>query len=278
MILDHNWTFFSKIRLVLNTAVTPIQYVVNWPVEFVQNLDDNLTSHSSLLEENNSLKMQVLLLHAQIQTLTAIEQENTELRQLLSSAPKTTNRVIAAQVLAVDSDPYVEQIVLNRGIKDNLYVGQPVLDDQGIMGQVIDVGQLTSRVMLLSDPRSGIAVNVVRNGLRAIAVGSGNSEQLKLANIPVTSDVKVDDVLVSSGLDLRYPTGYPVGIVTSVDHDKGAPYLTITVKPNAHLNRSRLVLLMWIPHSDTSVAVKHQLDAMTTDSQQAQLNEGDNAS
>lgn len=280
MILDHNWAFFSKIRFVLNATVTPIQYVVNWPVEFVRNIGDNLTTHNSLLDENNSLKMQNLLLRAQIQTLTATEQQNKDLSQLLNSAPKTTNKIIAAEVLAVDSDAYVEQIILNRGIQDHLYVGQPVLDGQGIMGQVIDVGPLTSRVMLLSDTRSGIAVNVVRSGLRAIAVGTGNAEKLKLANIPVTSDIKADDILVSSGLDLRYPTGYPVGIITRVDHAKGEPYLTVTVKPSAQLNRSSLVLLMWMPESDTAKAIKQQLATITAESKEvhATINEEDNAS
>ncbi len=262
MLLDHKWVFFSKIRFVLNAAVTPIQYIVDLPVEFFGAIANNLTTSQNLVEDNASLKVQALLLRAQIQRLQATEKENNQLRALLGSTPKAGGRVLVAQVLAVDSDPSVQQIVLNRGAEKSISVGQPVLDAQGVMGQVIQVGPWTSRAMLLSDTRSGIPVSVLRNGLRAIAIGDGSSGLLQLINIPVTADLKLGDVLVSSGLGLRYPSGYPVGLVSQVIHKKGAPYLSVIVTPSAHLNRSRLVLLVWPQESNIATDAKKQLSLM----------------
>lgn len=275
MVLDHNWARFAKIRYVLNASVSPIEYVVDWPVELIGTVANNLTTHQDLIEENASLKMQLLLLQSQIQKLVAMEKENSQLRELLSSSSKAGGAVAVAQVLAVDSDPYVQQVVLNRGAQDKIAIGQPVLDAQGVMGQVIEVNPWTSRVMLLSDPRSGIAINVVRNGLRAIAVGNGNSEQLKLINMPKTTDIQVGDVLVSSGLDLRYPIGYPVGIVTKLNYQKGAQYLTVDVKPSAYLNRSRLVLVVLSEDSTIATTAKQQLADMKSAGEQLRVQGGE---
>lgn len=262
MVLDHEWLFFTKVRSVLNAVVSPIQYVVAWPVDLAQDIKSNFVSHSELIEDNTRLKMQVLLLQAQLQKSLAVDSENTQLRALLAASPKDVDKNMVGRVLAVDSDPYVDQVLLNRGTQDGIYVGQPALDAQGVLGQIIQVGPWTSRLMLLSDTRSGIAVNIARNGLRAIATGVGNHKDLQLINMPITSDVKEGDALVSSGLDMRYPVGYPVGTVTAVTHQKGAPYLDITVQPSANLNQSNLALLVWPQLNDTDKGVQQALTDM----------------
>lgn len=262
MVLSQRWLFFSKIRFVLDAVVTPIQYIVDWPFELMGTIASNLSAHNSLVEENASLKVQQLLLKSQLQKLSAIEKENNKIRALVASTPKSSTKVAVARVLAVASDPYAQEVVINSGSQQGIYAGQPVLDAQGVMGQVIQVGPWTSRVMLISDTRSGIPVNIMRNGIRAIAVGDGDHNRLRLINMPVTTDIKKGDELVSSGLGMRYPVGYPVGVVTNISHTKGAPYLDVLIKPMAYLNRSQLVLLIWSRKDKLSTVVKKQIRAM----------------
>jgi rod shape-determining protein MreC len=152
---------------------------------------------------------------------------------------------LVAQLLAVATDPFVKQVVLDKGHKDKVFVGQPVLDAYGVMGQVIQVGPLTSRVLLISDSHSGVPVQVARNGVRAIAVGDAYTGKLRLMNVQHTVDIRPGDVLITSGLGQNYPEGYPVGQVTHVSKDPGLQFVTIAVEPAAHLDRSRGVLLVW---------------------------------
>jgi len=233
ILLDHNWSYFIKVRRILNTFVSPIHFVVDLPIKLVKNLDENLMSHRSLMAENENLKLQQLMLQVQIQRLSMLEKENQELRDLVSAVPKTGQKILVAQVLSVGTEAFKQEIVINRGNQNGVYAGQAVLDSKGIMGQVIDVSEFTSRVMLLSDRRSGIPVMSLRSGFRGIAIGEGEGDRLELINIPMTADIKVADLLVSSGLDQHYPSAYPVGIVTAVIHKVGEPYLVVDVKSMA---------------------------------------------
>ena len=150
-----------------------------------------------------------------------------------------------AEILAVESDLFLQELVLDKGTRDGIYIGQTVLDAQGIMGQVIQANALTSRMLLITDTRSGVPIQIVRNGVRGIVVGNGRQGDLSLINLPVTTDVQVGDVLVSSSLGARYPAGYPVGTVSAVLHEPGERFATITVKPSAHVDRSQPVILVW---------------------------------
>jgi rod shape-determining protein MreC len=175
----------------------------------------------------------------------AIELENNELKALKRSSLQIRGKVLIAELLSVSSNPFLNQVLLNKGSHDNVFVGQPVLDANGVMGQVIQVDRLTSRVLLINDVHSGLSIQVARNGMRAIAVGDAYSGKLKLLNVPQTADVQVGDVLMTSGLGENYPAGYPVGQVVKVMKDPGLQFLTILVEPAAHLERSRGVLLIW---------------------------------
>jgi len=266
LIFDHRTIYFIKLRAVLSIAVTPLQYVVDWPIEFVDWLGSNFTTQQTLLAENASLRVQQLLLKARLQKLISLEKENNQLRALLASSPHVSNsRILVAQVLAVDADPFTHQIILDRGSKNGIYLGQPVLDATGVMGQVVQVSHYTSRVMLLSDSRSAIPIEVSRNGIRGIVTGGGVYGNLYLAHIPVTTDIQIGDKLVSSGLGLRYPIGYPVGIVVKIDHSRSQPFMDIEVHPSALLDRSRLVLLVWPAQQRLTQAVKKQLLQMHKD-------------
>lgn len=245
MVLNYQQPSFVQVRSFLTIPVLPIQYLVAAPTKIFEWTVDNFSSHRTLQDANNHLQIQVLLLQAQLQKLVALEQENNQLRAMLQSYPRTSDRVLVTELLSVDSDPFIHEVTLNQGERSGVYVGQPVLDATGVLGQVISVGPFTSRVLLLTDTRSAIPTQDNRNGIRGIIVGTGNPNYLQLAHIPVTTNIQVGDVFVTSGLDGHFPSGYPVGSVTSVIHNPGDEFASITITPSAQINRSQLVLLVW---------------------------------
>lgn len=246
MVLDRRVHYLASVHRVLSAVVAPIQYCVDVPIKLVTELGSSLSSRQTLLGENASLRVQQLLLQARLQKLTALEEENRQLRALLSSSKHLANRRTAvAQLLAVATDPLVSEVVLDSGQTSGVYEGQPVLDASGIMGQVIQVGPLTSRVLLLTDLRSALSVQDMRSTVRGLIVGRGQSQNLALINVPETADVKVGDLFTSSGLDGRYPEGYPVGIVKTIQHTTGGQFAAIEITPSARLNSSQQVLLVW---------------------------------
>ena len=248
MVLDHRQHLLSPVRNVLSAVVAPMQYLVDKPIKLVNAAGSSISSRQALLAENAELHAQQMLLQAQLQKLIALESENTQLRELLTASEHMRNmRVVAAQLIEVNTDPLVSEIVLDKGSKNEVYEGQPVLDAKGVMGQVIQVGPLTSRILLLNDLRSAIPVQNSRSGVRGIVVGKGKLLDLELIDIPLTADIKVGDILVTSGLGKRYPSGYPAGIVKAIKHNPGEQFAQIIVSSSAKLNQSQQVLLIWPP-------------------------------
>ena len=245
MVLDKRMDTFVQVRNALSMPIAPLQYIVSWPVQLVHTMGTVLSSHDSLIKENLNLKAEQLLLKAQVQRLLALESENKQLKALLRSSTEVQGKVLEAEVMSVATDPFVNQITLDKGSRDGLFIGQPVLDANGVMGKLIQVGPLTSRVLLVNDSHSGIPVQITRNGMRAIAVGDAYTGKLRLVNMPQTVDVKAGDLLITSGLGEHYPEGYPVGQITSVIKDPGSQFATINIEPSAGLDRSREVLLVW---------------------------------
>lgn len=241
---DNRRQKFESVRKVLTVVVAPIQYLVNTPVDMLNWLDASASSRSALQNENAHLKADQLLLKAQLQKLLSIEKENSQLRALLNTQQRVTNKVVAAQLLAVNTDPYIQQIILRKGKDDEVKIGQAVLDANGVMGQIVRVTPFTSYVLLITDTRSAIPVQDNRNGERAIAVGNGALGSLSIINMPVTTKIKKGDLLVTSGLGQRYPAGYPVGVVMKVNRNSGEHFAEITLQPSAQLNRSSIVLLV----------------------------------
>ncbi len=252
---------FKKLRENLSLIVLPVQYMVDAPIKVAYWLSDSMSSQHQLLGENARLRAHELLLESKLQKLLALEKENAQLRELLKSSSHVGGKVVVAQLLAVALDPTLQTVIVNRGTKDKVYIGQPVLDAYGVMGQVVSVGLLTSRVMLISDVKSAIPVQDYRNGVRAIAVGMGSSEKLKLINVPATSDIQQGDLFIASGLGLRYPVGYPVGIVSEMHHVPGDRFATIIMRPRAHLNQTQQVLLAWPSNAGLAKIVQKQLKA-----------------
>ncbi len=245
MTTDHRFHHLDTVRSSLSVLVYPLQYVVNLPRAVVGWAGETFTTRQSLQEANSDLRTQNQLLKAQLQKFVAVETENQRLRQLLQSSRHVGERVLIAELLAVDMDPFSHRIVLNKGRNDEAYAGQPMVDAQGVMGQLVHVGPLTSTAMLITDPSHALPVEVNRNGLRAIAAGTGAPRELELEHIPNNADIRVGDLLVTSGLGGVFPPGYPVAHVTAVNIDPGQPFARVLAEPMAHLDRSREVLLVW---------------------------------
>lgn len=247
--LDHRFDYLKPVRFTLSIATAPIQYVANMPVQLVAWSESSVRSRSDLEDENARLQSEVLVLKRRVQKLASTVAENTRLKELMNATDVVDDQVLIAEIIGVDPDPYRHEAIVNKGSSDDVYVGQAVLDAEGLMGQVIEVGALSSRVLLISDISHGIPVHVNRNGVRAIAVGSGKLDQLNLIHVPDTADIVRGDLLVSSGLGGRFPKGYPVGVVTMVEHDPGQPFALVEAKPMANLDRSRHVLLVFSEES-----------------------------
>lgn len=160
--------------------------------------------------------------------------------------------MMVTQVLSGANTPYRDQIVIDKGLHDGVYEGQPVISDKGVVGQVIAVSQFNSRVLLICDTTHALPIQVLRNDIRVIAVGTGCSDDLQLEPLPDNIDIRIGDVIVTSGLGGRFPEGYPVAIVSSVKHDTQRAYTIIHARPTADLQRLRYLLLLWGNSSDPS--------------------------
>jgi len=236
---------FAAIRAALSFPLTTIQYAVSQPIQFIDTLKTALSSHKKLQQENSQLRTEQLLLKTKLQRLIAVESENNYLKALFQSSQKIKSKSLIAEVMAVSSEPFIHQLVLNKGGRDGVYVGQSVLDANGVMGQVTQIGPHTSRVLLINDSSSGVAVQSGRNGMRAVAIGDTYDSRMKLKFVPHTADVKAGDIFITSGLGGRYPAGYPVGVVSLVDRDASHQFATVYLEPSAQLSSSRQVLLIW---------------------------------
>lgn len=259
MVMDHRSPGFHHFRSRLSIVVFPVQFIVNTPIKWVHWLSTSVVAQQRLLQENAALKAHDSLLESKLKKLFILRRENAQLKELLQSTKKISGRVKVAQLLAVDLDPTVHQIILDKGSHDHVYAGQPVLDAYGVMGQVIDVGLVTSKILLITDPSSAVPVKDYRNGLRAIAAGLGGSQHLALIHVTDTADVKVGDLLVTSGLGLRFPVGYPVGVVSRIKKVSGRRFMTIQLTPSAHLDQTQQVILAWPNQQALTKAVQRQL-------------------
>lgn len=245
MFADYHYHTLNSVRSGLALLVSPLQYAIDYPVRIIGWVHSLVSAKKALIDENIQLRYQQTVLEAELQKLLVIKEENSQLRELLLTSSKNKMRAMAAQLLAVDTSSSRQLVILNKGKRDGVYAGQPVLDAKGVMGQIIDVGYMTSTVLLISDSKSAVPVRNNRTGERAILIGTNNMSQLSLINLPRTSAIAVNDLLVTSGLGRLYPEGYPVGRVDNIYNIPGEAFIKVDVSPVALLNRNRLVLLIW---------------------------------
>ncbi|KTD11198.1 Rod shape-determining protein MreC [Legionella gratiana] len=266
MFSDYHYRYLDNVRSGFSVIVAPLQYAVDYPVRVIGWVQSLVSAKSALIAENMQLRYKQTMLEAELQKLIIIQKENSQLKELLLTSSKADMSAMAAQILAVDTSNSRQVVVLDKGKRNGAYVGQPVLDAKGIMGQIVDVGPITSTVLLISDSKSAVPVRNNRTGERAILVGTNDIEELSLINLPKTSSIHPGDVLVTSGLDRHYPEGYPVGLVEEVNSIPGEDFVKVKVKPVALLNRNRLVLLIWPDgkQEQLTVQINERLNAKET--------------
>lgn len=245
MVLDHQYHQFDQVRSILSYAVYPLQWVVDRPVRLSYTLKDYFFHKHHLIIENEKLKEEQLLQNGRLQKLLAFETENERLRALLQQSLTHRQETLAiAEILQVDADPFSHRILIDKGKKHQVHVGQPIIDAEGVMGEIIEVNEIHSTALLITDASHAIPVEIARNAVRGILVGTGSYDHLTLQYLPKTAEVQVGDVVVTSGLGGRYPAGYPVGVVTKIIEDPADSFVTVFVAPKARLDRGRQVLLV----------------------------------
>lgn len=243
----------EPVREKLAQLVTPFYQLTNIPSRINDWRKDTFVSQRELKLENDILQTELLIHQRKLQQLASLAAENVRLRQLLNASQTIQDTVLITELIGVSPNPLSHKVVINRGAKDGAFKGQPVLDAFGLMGQLIDVGENSSTVLLISDSTHAIPVQVNRNGVRAIAEGTGDLNSLSLRHVSANTDIRAGDLLVSSGLGDRFPVGYPVAEVLEVVRDPGKAFLTVTAKPMARLDRSRHLLLVFADRDRASV-------------------------
>ncbi|AFP84426.1 rod shape-determining protein MreC [secondary endosymbiont of Ctenarytaina eucalypti] len=236
---------FVKIRTYMDTAVSPFYFLANGSRQMLDNLSQILANRAQLALENRALRQKLLLKNSEQQLLGQYREENARLRELLGSPLRQDEQKMITQVIFTSSNPYSDQVVIDKGLNHGVYVGQPIISDKGLVGQVIATSQLTSRVMLICDASHALPTQVLRNDIRVIVAGHGCNEDLQLEHLPRHTDIRIGDMLVTSGLGGRFPEGYPVAVVSSVTIDTHRAYTVIRARPTASLQRLRYLLLLW---------------------------------
>ena len=242
--IDHQQQHLSRVRSILTTLLQPLSYAVNTPIDILAGLSENAILHRNLVVQNRNLREENLLLRARNQRLDSLQKENKRLRELLDSSTTISADVVVADVIAIEQSPISKQIVIDKGSRENTYLGQPVVDAYGVIGQVSRVDVFSSTVLLITDLNHALPVQIARNGLRTIARGSDTPGVLDLAFVPLNADIELGDRVVTSGLGRKFPAGYPAGEVSEVLIKPGAPFQTIRVKPLVDANRLSQVLLL----------------------------------
>lgn len=245
MVLDHRQNHLDTVRKGLGALVYPIQVVADAPFRMWGWMRQSSADRNELELELSRLRAEQLITNARLQRLMALEAENARLRDLLEARSQVRDRIRVAEIMAVDANPFRHSIVIAVGESDNVYDGQAIVDANGVVGQVIATGLTTSEALLISDPSHALPVEVNRNGLRTIAKGTGNVDRLDLPFLPNNADIRVGDVLVTSGLGGAFPSGYPVAIVTSVTRIPQAQFADVSAEPAASLDQVREVMLIW---------------------------------
>jgi len=244
MFVDQRFTHLESVRSGISVLVSPLRYLVSLPAMSGTWVAEWFNTHNSLVGENRYLKQEERLLNARLQKMDVLLAENTRLRQLLGASRKLSDEVIVSELLSVDQNPYRQLIELNKGSLDGLKDGQAVIDDYGIMGQIIHVGHNSSTVKLISDPEHVIPVQFIHSGMRSVAFGNGSTDELELRYLPATASIKPGDELVTSGLGGRFPADYPVATITHISLDKTHGFKSAIARPKARLDSSREVLVI----------------------------------
>jgi rod shape-determining protein MreC len=249
--LDVATRLLEPVRSAIGTVVSPLQVMAEVPYYLADEVGQVASTHESLRQRNAELERRILELSQISQQFLSLKTENERLRELLGSRARLPAEVLVAELVGVVPVPNTHQVIIDKGADAGVTVGQAVLDAEGLFGQVVEVDQFTSRVLLIVDPSHAVPVQVNRSGVRSVAAGTGELDRLVLENLPVTADIREGDLMESSGLGGRFPRGYPVGKVSAVHIGETSPYAQVEIRPLAALDRARHVLVVFDPRQDS---------------------------
>jgi rod shape-determining protein MreC len=246
MVADWRYDALASGRAFMAEASTPLYWLANTPTRIWRWFDEVFVSRDRLLEENRQLRAEAVVLRAHAQKLAALAAENVRLRELLSSTAPVEENVLVAEIIGVSPDVGDQTVMIDKGALQGLHEGQAVIDAHGLFGQIVEVSRRNARVLLVTDAMHAVPAEVLRNGIRVLAEGTGRIDMLDINHVAATMDVREGDLLVSSGLGQRFPRGYPVGVVESVKSDPSRPFSQVRARPSAQLSRSRYVVVVML--------------------------------
>lgn len=244
LVNDQKSNYLAIFRNSIAIAVYPLQSLVVMPSNLFVWINKNFSSREALTLENKILLNQQNINNTTLQRYQSLEQENSRLREILNAATRLEHKVEIARIISANINPYRHTIVINKGDKDGIHAGQVIVDTDGVMGQILYTNFLTSEAILISDADHALPVQINRNGLRTILLGSGSYTNLNAPYIPNNADIKIGDLLVTSGLGGKFPAGYPVGTINSIVRNPSEQFSNVTAKPIALLNQAREVMLI----------------------------------
>ncbi len=244
---DTRFKYFPQLRQAIGVVIFPLQKIAYIPANIYDQVDEFIASFN-LLEENIKLRQVYLENREQLLKLASLEAENIHLRNLLGAVQqietKTRTKTVLAEILYTPRDPFNHKITLNKGSQHHIQLGQAVIDDKGIVGQITQLYPWSSEVTLLTDRDHSVPVQVVRNSLRSVVSGTGKSNQLELRYLSVNTDIQQGDQLVTSGIGGVYPPGIPVATVLRIERDPTGDFAQIISTPVAGVDRNRQVLIL----------------------------------
>jgi rod shape-determining protein MreC len=244
MVLDARFRYAESVRQVVALAAYPIQRVAMAPVDLFHAVANYFGSTAALQDENAALKAKALRASPELLQLEALREENNQLRRLLEAQERLPGKSVFAEILYAGRDPFSRKVVIDKGSQSGIEAGQPVIDDIGVIGQVTRVYPLMGEVTLLSDKDQAIPLQVLRNGLRAVAYGGAEGGMLDLRFMAANADIRNGDTLVTSGIDGTYPPGLPVASVARIERDAAYAFAKIYLAPTAGTDRYRQVLVL----------------------------------
>jgi rod shape-determining protein MreC len=244
MLMDHRMKLGVQVRSTLSVVIEPVWWLASLPSRMWTGVDDELATRQALQDSNEQLLRQLQILNARMQRMQAVNEENQRLRALLKANRNGSLQVQMIKILNVDLNPYQQRIVLDAGTRQGVLVGQAIMDAGGILGQVIEASNNKATALLVTDVDHATPVQVVRSGFRGIAFGTGEPHSLQLRDIPRSADIRVGDLLVTSGMGGRFPAGFPVAKIESLKPNDTGLFMIASAKPSARLDRGLEVLLV----------------------------------
>ena len=256
MIVDSFTSWLKPAYSTVDNLARPLYWIANIPLRVQEWSANSATPRSEIESDNLRLTKESLIYHGQLQRMSDLAAENLRLRRLLNATELLQDSVLVTEVIGVSANPLRHTLTIDRGTADGVFVGQPLLDAEGLMGQIIEVHKRHSTALLITDSSHALPVQVLRNGLRSIAEGNADYNRLNLKFVSPTADIREGDELVSSGLGGLYPAGYPVGTVLNIVNEPGDNFLKIDIDPSAEIDRSRHLLLVYTSRDSAAGATQ----------------------